>query len=255
VTLLNCAYELSHIRPPKPFGCSAGITNIEGLGMVHVRTLDWPIAGMGAATRIFRLQRDDHKAIVVGFPGMVGALSGMVPGAYSATINWAPPGSWLPTFEFGPTFLLRDVLENCRTFESAVTRLRETQLATSVFFTICGAEVGQGCVIERTPKDSVVRPYLGQPLVQTNHHIDNRFEANNDDIREGASDDDVFSLDGSQKRHCLLSEQLAAFKGPILVDSLMEPLNKPTVLNGDTCQKMVFVPKRGDIRVLRKIGD
>ena len=40
---------------------------------------------------------------------MVGVLSGMLPGAYSATINWAPPAR-APTFRFGPTFLLRDAM-------------------------------------------------------------------------------------------------------------------------------------------------
>src|SRR5262249_59498420 len=56
-TVLNCAYELSHLRWPKPFGCTAGLRWIEGVGMVHVRCLDWPLATMGGATCLFRFRR------------------------------------------------------------------------------------------------------------------------------------------------------------------------------------------------------
>src|SRR5262249_10161543 len=45
-TMLNCAYELSHVRVPRPFGCTAGVRWVEGEGMVHVRTLDWPLPSM-----------------------------------------------------------------------------------------------------------------------------------------------------------------------------------------------------------------
>src|SRR5262245_6798124 len=34
VTVLNCAYELSHLRWPKIFGCTAGVRWVEGRGMV-----------------------------------------------------------------------------------------------------------------------------------------------------------------------------------------------------------------------------
>src|SRR5579871_2027967 len=38
-TMLNCAYELSHLRRPKLLGCTAGVRWIDGLGMVHLRNL------------------------------------------------------------------------------------------------------------------------------------------------------------------------------------------------------------------------
>jgi hypothetical protein len=38
----------------------------------------------------------------------------MLPHAYSVTINWAPPAAF-PCFNFGPAFLLREVLETCDT--------------------------------------------------------------------------------------------------------------------------------------------
>src|SRR4029077_19247286 len=148
VTVLNCAYELSHLRWPKLFGCTAGVRWVEGLGLVHVRTLDWPLATMGAATRLFHFRRGARAFVAVGVPGHVGILSGMLPHAYSVTINWAPPAAF-PTFDFGPPFLLRVTLERCDSYDSGVQTLTFTPLSTSVFFTVCGTEIDQACVIER----------------------------------------------------------------------------------------------------------
>lgn len=61
--MLNGAYELSHVRFPKLFGCTAGVRHVEDLGMVHVRSLDWPLASMGIATRLFRFRRGGREFV------------------------------------------------------------------------------------------------------------------------------------------------------------------------------------------------
>src|SRR5262249_32565296 len=172
----------SHVRMPRIFGCTAGICWLEGLGLVHVRTLDWPLASIGAGTRLFRFRNGAREFVVVGVPGHVGALSGMVPGAYSVTINWAPPVG-VPSFDWGATFLLRNTLETCDTYADAVSRLKRTQLSTSVFYTVCGAEKNQACVIERTSRSAVVREMNEAVLVQANHHVADRFVENNAELR------------------------------------------------------------------------
>jgi hypothetical protein len=249
-TILNCAYELSHLRWPKIFGCTAGVRWVEGLGMVHVRTLDWPLATMGAATRLFRFHNGAREFVSVGVPGHVGVLSGMLPQAYSVTINWAPPVSF-PSFDFGPAFLLRDTLERCDSYDTAVRTLTETRLSTSVFFTVCGTAKGQACVIERTQREAAVRPLSGMVLVQANHHVDGRFVKNNADILEGDSDD-VFSLEGSGQRADILGRALTEIPVSCPLDQLASALNRATVLNQDTCQQMVFCPGTGEVRVWRR---
>jgi hypothetical protein len=250
-TILNCAYELSHLRWPKPFGCTAGVRWVEGLGMVHVRSLDWPLAAMGAATRLFRFRRGAHEFVSVGVPGHVGVLSGMLPRAYSVTINWAPPVAF-PCFEFGPAFLLRDTLETCDSYDAAVRTLTETPLSTSVFFTVCGVARGQACVIERTQREAAVRPMPGPVLVQANHHVAGRFAKNNEDILEGEAGDDVFSLAGSGQRADTLSSALTEIAASCPLDAVANALNGTAVLNQDTCQQMVFCPGRGEVKVWRR---
>jgi hypothetical protein len=252
-TMLNCLYELSHLPQPKFFGCTAGIRWIEGHGLVHVRTLDWPIPGMGDATRLFRFRQGQREFVSVGLPGQVGVLSGMVPGAYSVTINWAPPKG-MPMFVFGPTFFLRDVLETCDSYDAACELIKTTELSTSAFFTVCGIERGQACVIERTRDAAAVRAIGDEPLVQANHHIAPDFAANNEAIREVPPEEEVFSIDGSTKRVNILRDGLAALPAATSLAAAAGPLDVPTVLNSQTCQKMVFCPKSGEIIVWREVG-
>src|SRR5262249_49702333 len=251
VTILNCAYELSHLRWPKLFGCTAGVRWVDGLGMVHVRSLDWPLATMGAATRLFRFRRGAREFVSVGVPGHVAVLSGMLPKAYSATITGAPPPAF-PSFDFGPAFLLRDTLERCDSYDAAVRTLTETPLSTSVFFTVCGTVRGQACVIERTQREAVVRPMSEPVLVQANHHVAGRFAKNSADILEGEADEDVFSLAGSGRRADTLSRTLVEMPVPCTLDTMANALNSTPVLNPDTCQQMVFCPDSGDVKVWRR---
>jgi acid ceramidase len=251
VTILNCAYELSHLRWPKLFGCTAGVRWVAGLGMVHVRTLDWPLATMGAATRLFRFRRGTREFVSVGVPGHVGVLSGMLPQAYSVTINWAPPAAF-PSFDFGPAFLLRNTLETCDTYDVAVRTLTQTPLSTSVFFTVCGTDQDQACVIERTQHAAFVRPMTGQVLVQANHHLAERFAANNEELREVVAGEEEFSIEGSGARVDTLTRGLTELPLPCTLTGAAEVLDIPTVLNKLTCQQMVFCPRTGDVQVWRR---
>jgi hypothetical protein len=206
---------------------------------------------MGAATRLFRFRRGAREFVSVGVPGHVGVLSGMLPRAYSVTINWAPPVAF-PCFEFGPAFLLRDTLETCDSYDAAVRTLTETRLSTSAFFTVCGTARGQACVIERTQREAVVRPMPGPVLVQANHHVAGRFAKNNEDILEAEAGDDVFSLAGSGQRAGTLSRALTDIPAPCPLDAVANALNAAIVLNQDTCQQMVFCPDRGEVKVWRR---
>lgn len=253
VTLLNCAYELSHVRPPRPFGCTAGVRWAEGLGPVHVRNLDWPLSSLGDATCLFRFRRGERAFLVVGAPGQVGVLSGMLPGAYSATINWAPPAG-NPSFgRLGPTFLLRDVLETRNSYEAAVEALRKTPVSASVFFTVCGTEAGQACVIERTPRSAIVRPLDGSVVVQANHHVGARFAPNNADLDDVKEDEQEFSREGSAARADTLAQALTAPGESATLEEAARVLDVEPVLNKFTCQQMAFCPRTGGVAVWRRL--
>ena len=240
VTAGNCSYELSHIGGEQPYGCTAGVRWFEGLGMVHVRNMDWPLKSIGKATRIFHFQKGvgGHSFSTVGVPGFVGALSGMVPGSYSATLNWAPPDG-LPNFDYGPTFLLREVLERCSRYEEAVRTLSLTPLAASAFFVVCGTD--RAVVIGRT-KDDYERRVLTQSdqkaITQANHFTTNFI------IYNGGVD-----VAYSKDRANTLARALNALKKPTSIDDVASCLDVEPVFNDNSYQQMAFAPSGG----LRKV--
>lgn len=256
VAMVNCAYDLEQVRTTlsfgeigttilqKLFGCSTAIAQLGDGEMIHIRNLDWPIGGMGPATRVFEFRKAGSHFYVVGFPMFIGALSGMRPGAYSATINWAPAVQ-LPTFDHSPIFLLREVFETCETYDEAVKRLKSARLSTSVFFTVCGVQPGQGCVIERTPDRSWIRPYVDQPIVQTNHHDDaGEFAGNNAKLDELEDD---YLVKTTRGRREALTANLSALAGKTQVasDAVFPLLDGKEITNWQTCQRMVFRPRSG----------
>jgi hypothetical protein len=177
----------------------------------------------------------------------VSVLSGMLPGAYSITINWAPPAS-RPSFDFGPAFLLRHTLESCDSYGAAVETLRRTPLSTSVFFTVCGTESGQACVIERTRRMAAVREMVGPALAQANHHVDPRFIRNNDLLAE--VEEEGFHEDSGQRAEAL--DRDLTEMGPICtLERMSGVLDRPPVFNRYTVQRMAFCPRTGDVRVWR----
>jgi hypothetical protein len=207
---------------------------------------------MGAATRLFRFRRGAREFISVGVPGHVGVLSGMLPRAYSVTINWAPPAAF-PSFEFGPAFLVRNTLDTCDSYDEAVRTLSQTPLSTSAFFTICGTEKNQACVIERTQHDAVVRSMTQAVLVQANHHIAERFVKNNEELREVVEGEEEFSIEGSGRRANMLTGALTEVRAACPLAQAAQVLNAPSVLNSLTCQQMAFCPLTGEIKVWRRV--
>jgi predicted choloylglycine hydrolase len=238
MVMVNCSYELSHVLPGLGiFGCTAGIVQTRH-GLVHVRNLDWGLQGLGEVTRMFRFKKGRRTFLAVGVPGYVGVLSGMVPKSYSVTINWAPP-SGLPSFDWGPAFLLRHVLETCDTYEGAVHALSRTPLATSVFYTVCGAAPSQACVIERTKLRNAIRKPRGHVITHANHFLSDKLSPHN-------TDPDVVS--DSMPRVLRLRDALFEAKD---IDDAFACLDIKDVLNDLTEQQMAFCPKTGEVRVCR----
>lgn len=244
VLLLNCAYEMSHlgVGMNSIFGCTAGVVKTES-GPMHVRSMDWPLPGIGPATRIFRFHNHGERPFYsVGVSGYVGVLSGMLPGGYSVTLNWAPPVE-RPTFDFGPAFLIREVLETCDTYEEAVDALSGTKLSTSVFFTVCGVENNQACTIERTREDVAVRKIRNNVITQGNHHVARKFKSNND-----YEEPDL--LEDSEERAAVLREALLELDTGDL-EEIAGSLDTEPVQNEDSYQQMAFCPRTGGIKVWR----
>lgn len=164
-------YTLSHA-----VACSTLCYREPGGEMVCLRSLDWPGAeDIAKATRVFEHRHGTETShYSVGPVGMLGALTAVRPGAFSAVINWAPSPWGFLGVRIGtePTFALRELMERRpASYADAVAAARGLNVSSPVFLTFCGAKAGEACVIELGTGTIHVREIGDRPcLVQTNHY-------------------------------------------------------------------------------------
>ncbi len=173
--LLNLSYE---------WACTCGIgPDPLGEGSRMLRTLDWPMNGLGRNVVIARQEGDAGPYYNVTWPGFVGVLTAMAPGRYSAAINQPPmrrfsrscwfdwainrTGTWRKS-GLPPSHLLRRVLDECRTYADAREMLIETPLCIPAFFSLGGVDGAEGCVIERLEHRAAVHE---APVSISNHWL------------------------------------------------------------------------------------
>ncbi len=181
VYMLNLSYEwtcTTSVGPPP-----------SGRGNRMLRTLDWPLSGLGAEVVVARHDGPAGGWYDVTWPGAVGAVTAMAPGRFSAAINQPPfrkrtKSCWMDwALERGrvwkmthmpPVHLLRHIFEVCETFEDARRMLTGVPIAMPAFFVLSGAKPGEGAVIERTEDEAFARD--GGDVTISNHWMAAPFE-------------------------------------------------------------------------------
>ena len=173
--LLNLSYEWT---------CTTGVAPDAGSGgMKMLRTLDWPLKGLGQGVVVAGHESDSGAWWNVTWPGFVGVATAMAPGRFAAAINQPPmtqrtPNCWLDWLigravvwqsrALPPVHLLRRVFETAKTYAEAKGMLSETPLSIPAFFSLAGVGPGEGCVIERLENSALVRD---APASVANHWI------------------------------------------------------------------------------------
>lgn len=140
-----------------------------------VRTLDWPLVGLGREVVVARREGPAGPWYGVTWPGFVGTLTGMAPGRFAAAYNQAPirrvtgakPLDWLVErakvggrTALPAVHLLRRVFETCGDFDAALAALRDTPIALTALFSLAGAD-GRAAIVERTETRAFVHPGPG----------------------------------------------------------------------------------------------
>ncbi|MDP6603474.1 MAG: hypothetical protein QGG17_04675 [Rhodospirillales bacterium] len=178
IYLLNLSYEWTCTT-------AVGADPIRA-GNRMLRSLDWPLAGLGRNLVVARHEADAGPYLSCTWPGFSGVATAMAPMRFSAAINQppmrkftsSPALDWLIGWfvvwrrhALPPTHLLREVFETCRSFAEAKTKLVETPICVPAFFTLSGIDEGDGCVIERTRDDAFVH---AGPIAADNHWLEPR---------------------------------------------------------------------------------
>jgi hypothetical protein len=157
--LLNLSYEWT---------CTSGVGPAPGNGGTGgsrlLRTLDWPLGGLGRTLVVAKRTAAAGAYYDVTWPGFVGVATAMAPGRFSAAINQPPMRRLTPSCALDwvlnrwrawrshalpPSHLLRRVFDECRTYAEAKAMLSSEPICIPAFFTLSGMAPGEGCVIER----------------------------------------------------------------------------------------------------------
>lgn len=237
--MINFQYEISQylMGPFRNLGCTSAAYFSDTLGMVHIRNLDWELNGLQGATRKFSFKKEDRIFHTIGILGLIGALSGNVPGRYSVTLNFAPLKE-MPIFnEYSPLILLRKVLEECNTFDEALEALSKIPIASNCLYLLSGIKKNESCIIERTQYDSVVRFTESDKQVLANSFCATKFLDNNVDVL----------TEDSEIREQVLFNKLKELSSEDSKEDVFNCLNEFPVDNASTLQKMMFLNNTGEI--------
>jgi hypothetical protein len=175
VYMLNLSYEWS---------CTAGVgPDPAAAGNRLLRTLDWPLDGLGRTVVVSRHATAAGAYLNVTWPGFAGVTTAMAPGRFAAAVN-QPPMRWtsplmaldwavnrLGVWRQGglpPVHLLRKAFDECRTYAEAKTMLAETPICLPAFFSLGGIDPEECCAIERLETRAAVRD---GPASTANHWI------------------------------------------------------------------------------------
>ncbi len=161
--LLNLSYEWT---------CTSGVgPDPGGSGNRMLRTLDWPLPGLGGNVVVARQDGGAGTYYNVTWPGFVGVFTAMAPSRFSAAINQPPMKAFTRSCWFDwaiartgmwrksglpPSHLLRKAFDECGSYADAKRMLCEAPLCAPAFFALSGHEDHAGCVIERTEHDAAV---------------------------------------------------------------------------------------------------
>ena len=167
--LANLAYDLGTL------GCSTFLRDGRS-GPLHARNLDWPFPGAllrrhGCVLRVHGAPAGGYA--VVGWPGLVGALTAVAPGRFTVSVNFVRHrhdglARLLARAALGALpvpWAVRDALDHARTFSEATERLRRAPLLAPVLLALAGPRRGEAVVVERTAGGAELRlATAGRPL-------------------------------------------------------------------------------------------
>jgi hypothetical protein len=162
----------------KAVGCSSLIIGKERSATgepLFGRNLDYPTMGYLHEYSLVTVYRPKgkHAFASIGFPGMIGCLSGMNDAGLALAVHEVHKtkdgSTGLDPKGVPYTLAFRRILEDCTTVEEAAKLLRGLKRTTMLNLAVC--DKNGGAVFEITTKDVVVRKPEGDICTCTNHFV------------------------------------------------------------------------------------
>lgn len=192
----HSAHDLGHaMQDYMLVGCSSFATwgtQSADSSLLIGRNFDFYVGDAFAQNKLVSFYKPEqgYKFASVGWPGMIGVLSGMNETGLTVTINAAK--SAVPTGSATPiSILTREILQYASTIEEAYAIAQKRQTFVSESILIGSAKDGKAAIIEKSPEKTVL--FTGEEkdrIICTNHYQSEAFskdERNMENIRTSDS--------------------------------------------------------------------
>lgn len=176
----HSAHDLGHaMQDYMLVGCSSFATwgkNSADSSLIIGRNFDFYMGDKFAHNKLvsFYQPEQGYKFASVGWPGMIGVLSGMNETGLTVTINAAK--SDMPTASATPiSILTREILQYASTIDEAyaIALKRKTFVSESIL--IGSARDGRAAIIEKSPEKTALFTSGGNQIICTNHYQSETF--------------------------------------------------------------------------------
>lgn len=176
----HSAHDLGHaMQDYMLVGCSSFATwgeNSSDSTLIIGRNFDFYMGDKFARNKLVSFYKPEqgYRFASVGWPGMIGVLSGMNEAGLTVTINAAK--SDMPTSSATPiSILTREILQYAATIEEAynIALKRKTFVSESIL--IGSARDGKAAIIEKSPEKTALFTGSGSQITCTNHFQSDTF--------------------------------------------------------------------------------
>jgi hypothetical protein len=214
----HSAHDLGHaMQDYMLVGCSSFASwgeNSADTSLIIGRNFDFYVGDNFARNKqvAFYNPEKGYKFASVGWPGMIGVLSGMNETGLTVTINAAK--SNMPTASATPiSILTREILQYASTIDEAYTIAKKRKTFVSESILIGSAKDGRAAIIEKSPEKIALFTGNGHQLICTNHYQSEAFshdEQNLENIRTSDSQYRFNRLDELLKENSPIDANKAA---------------------------------------------
>lgn len=193
----HSAHDLGHaMQDYMLVGCSSFASwaeNSADSSLIIGRNFDFYMGDEFAHNKLvsFYEPEQGYKFASVGWPGMIGVLSGMNETGLTVTINAAK--STMPTASATPiSILTREILQYASTIDEAyaIARKRKTFVSESIL--IGSARDGRAAIIEKSPEKIALFTGSGNQLICTNHYQSEAFSRDERNLENIATSDSPY---------------------------------------------------------------
>lgn len=193
----HSAHDLGHaMQDYMLVGCSSFASwgeNSADSSLIIGRNFDFYMGDKFAANKLvsFYEPEEGYKFASVGWPGMIGVLSGMNETGLTVTINAAK--STMPTASATPiSILTREILQYASTIDEAYSIALKRKTFVSESILIGSARDGRAAIIEKSPEQTALFNGSGSQIICTNHYQSEAFSHDERNLENIATSDSPY---------------------------------------------------------------